>query len=142
MTQTETKSDGINVELLERVKAHILEEPTRFDMGDFVIQGEYLENFAANFGRPIPPCGTIACIAGWAVLLSEGQTSGAGSDVQAEAEALLGLSVEQRERLFYTSNWPKKFNEAYRDAEDVRLPAAALAAARRIDHFIKTNGAE
>jgi hypothetical protein len=132
----------INVELLRRVKAHILAEPSRFDMGEFIIEGDAARTFAVKFDRPAPPCGTIACIAGWAVLLSDDDPPSDAEEIELRANALLGLTPEMGDRLFFTTEWPERFKQSYREAEDSDLAVAALVAAERVEHFIKTKGAE
>lgn len=63
-----------------------------------------------------------------------------------QAQDILGLEKEQARRLFYFSNmhgyyhWPLKFEDAYLNAKTPR--ARAKVTVERIEHFIKTNGAE
>lgn len=63
------------VKLIQKVQAHILEEPRRFDMAVLVQQysGYMLETDQnlPNADRCYPACGTVGCIAGWSVLLSD-----------------------------------------------------------------------
>lgn len=68
------------------------------------------------------------------------------SFVYTEALALgaLRINAEQAQKLFYTSQWPKAFREAYGiDADGDQLPnisavLRAHVAAARIEHFITT----
>ena len=53
----------INVPLLRKIKRHIQEEPRRLKM-------RFWGRKVDPLGRGKPPCGTQACLAGWAVLLS------------------------------------------------------------------------
>lgn len=129
----------INVRLLRKIQKHILEEPRRYDQNLWRIEVDP----ATNPERP--PCGTMACIGGWATALSgKERDSYLGWDV---AMRLLGLTREQADRLFDTvekgtdlNKWPKKFVTAYLKAKTPR--DRARVAVRRIDHFIKTKGAE
>lgn len=99
------------------------------------------------------PCGTTACIAGWAAILSRtkkddvrgikkatGEVYSDSSDSSSwgsQGRQALELDYSQSERLFYEDRWPWQFLSKTSDpSENV---ANAIA---RIDHFIKTNGAE
>jgi hypothetical protein len=131
----------MNVKLLRKVKKHILEEPKRFIMGDWVVRKEYPDQqLFDDDGKPrtFAKCGTAACIAGWTMLLSKVDPDKVDS-YSGAASKLLGLK-ERFSPLFYTDQWPAKYEDAYVNA---KTPAGrARVAARRIEHFIKTNGAE
>ena len=125
----------MNTKLLRKVKKVVLEEPRRLDMANWI-----QTNMTALPAEERPPCGTVACIAGWAIHLSgvdPALTPGAYSEI---ANGLLGLDEDQGRRLYYTGSWPESFDEAYHAAETAQ--ERAQIAARRIDHFIKTKGAE
>jgi hypothetical protein len=128
----------INVELLEQVKQHILMEPRRLDMG--------LWSHNCDPDNPDnSPCGTTACIGGWAIILA-GEKEGGWPGGQ--AARLLGLSKEQASLLFHVSYWPDEYRLRYRDIQESEVPipnSRALKAqivAERIDFFIKTNGTD
>lgn len=128
----------MNVELLLKVKAAILEEPKAFDMIDW-----FRQSSAA-------PCGTTACIAGWAVVINEGcRRPGQvpswlrGDTCQYSGEVALEIDDEQAMGLFYIGAWPRLFAERYKEARSLLDYAGmAKAAADRIDHFITTEGRE
>lgn len=86
----------------------------------------------------VPECGTVACIAGWALLLGK-QRLVEGSpwySVERRAEKILGLSKDSGESLFRVYGWPARLCEKYRSAT---TPAKrAKIAAARIDHLIAT----
>lgn len=138
------------VALLKRIKRHILAKPERFDMQDW--------------GRPNDgetPCGTAACIAGWAVILSSKDPQkfyraakldqkdidkgvddtrpsrlakllhGPNNSAFDKAQKLLGLSDEQAGDLFYQGRWPEQFRGGLHSN-------LAKRAAKRIDHLIET----
>jgi hypothetical protein len=131
----------MNVFLLAKIKAAILEEPERFDMNGW-------------------ECGTTACIAGWASRLS-GQrmailkaNSGSGTwlafgeDLR-KAQKSLKLEDDQWYRLVHVDNWPDPFKKEYNNAllsDGLQIISPCLEqaqiAARRIDHFIATEGSE
>jgi hypothetical protein len=124
----------MNTELLLRVKAAILEEPNKFDMG------MWFEDAA---------CGTTACIAGWSVALSEnlkdlrdgfsfwGKLDGTISGHAAKA---IGVDELTADKLFYTNNWPEDLERLFNNAHSTE--ERAKVAADRIDHFISTEGRE
>lgn len=160
----------INVELLEEVKALILEEPRRLRME--VVASSFddarrvyapVDDVPGYRDEDRPPCNAVMCIAGhanYAVMLRERpdlslydpETEESNWNAIDEMNTLsiagerLGLDAGQRQRLFYLKSWgfdegwPRKFERQFLEA---KTPAGrARIAARRIDHFIKTNGAE
>lgn len=132
----------MNTRLLRRIQKHILAEPKRFIMGDVVVHNAPGEMYREDgIERPFASCGTMACIAGWALLLSKNSSR----DLD-DAARLLGLPQPADrwlcvgDNLFYEGNWPIKYSVAWDKARTPR--ARARVAARRIDHLIKTKGAE
>jgi len=126
----------MNVKLLRKVKKHILEEPKRLYMSDYI----KVESEHHLYGRGYAKCGTAACIAGWTCILSLKETPDAirrTNDVHATGGELLGLTPGQAYRLFVPSVWPQKFT---RGTSDDGSEATAKVAAARIEHFIKTEG--
>jgi hypothetical protein len=137
---------AINVELLARVRAHILEDERRIEMSRYARRA---------YGRTAPPCGTTACIAGWAVILTDGLPKRITDDyyasVKPRAINLLGLSEDEADRLFFVMGWPRAFHDRYRaaerfidehDDEDEKADKAgeskAQIVADLIDHIIRT----
>lgn len=66
------------VHLVHRIQKHILEEPKRFDMNTLVdrfkvnretLQDSHLKHVVEEELKELPQCNTVACIAGWTVLL-------------------------------------------------------------------------
>ena len=140
----------VNTKLLRRVAKHISEEPKRLAMGSFIqtkdeTTAKFTEHYhrdkLRNFGTEptehnFAPCGTAACIAGWATILGKGDTDMPNS----EGERLLDIDAYEAGRLFYVDSWPKQFEKPYMEA---MTPAKrARIAVARIEHFIKTKGAE
>lgn len=136
----------MNTELLLEIKDHILVEPTRLMMDDFISRGEPGEEFYADNGTQIyPACGTVGCIAGWACILSLNENELKHIDPEYKGAELLGLDCDSgfstnSARLFFTSCWPKSLMEDYEQAGSVS--ERANIAAKRIDHFIATEGRE
>lgn len=150
----------MNVELLKKVKAHILEEPMRVYMGDWYIRlSEYDgEMFEVDDDILMPPaCGTVACICGWAAELSGSESKGGSA-----GKRLLGLDGSpwfpessrphssrprqladtphsQAQRLFFNECWPAEFRDRLKQFKP-QTPEYAQVVADRIDHFIATDG--
>lgn len=118
----------MNVELLRRIKVHILEEPKRLYMGFWRISNR---DFFKDPDR-MPECGTVACIGGWAEVLS--------GNFDNNPEATLDITQEQASRLFYESHWPAQFRDW--DNRGDGSEKTAHRAADRIEHFIATEGRE
>lgn len=77
------------------------------------------------------PCGTVGCIAGNCVLLQSPERFKelarqyyrpdsilASNTFEKEAIEFLGVSEKEGQKLFYHSEWPDKFELAYRKAAD------------------------
>lgn len=89
-------------ELLERVCAHILEEPKRYYQGSWVIRGkEVIREQFPEFKGQAPACGTTACRAGWIVGLNDGLNAlGNSHGVPERANNILGMSPDDTAALF------------------------------------------
>lgn len=134
----------LNVKLLRLIQKHITEEPRRFFMSGIRFQAhdkERWRDFAMNcvndLSLSMPPCGTAACIAGWALLLSDCD-AGEGLDT---AASLLGIpQMESGHRdydsLFLDSSWPEPFKSKWKNAKTPKTRAKIACA--RIDHLIET----
>ncbi len=141
----------MNIKLLKRIQRAIVKEPRRFVMEYDIIPD------------PIAPCGTAACIAGHAVMLTKisrtrkswkvlgkklSQTGVSWWDTKKGAMSSLGIDCLQAHRLFHLSGWPDFFRKAYNAAGYAdgltakERCAKAKVAIARIDHFIATKGAE
>jgi hypothetical protein len=138
----------MNIKLLRKVKNYILEEPRRFDMSTFGSVFKSKINFKDATGesaRNFPPCGTTACIAGWALGVNAPRPKSFFKKLKYGAipnlaQKKLRLSHEEKERLFYDASWPSKYSLALLAA---KTPAGrARVAAERIEHFIATDGKE
>jgi len=122
----------MNVKLLRRIQKAISKEPEKYDQDAW--------------------CGSECCLAGHAVILSghaeisndscEGVmvrlSYGKEVHIQDFAAEELELTEDQSCKLFDV--WPREFREAYDGA--LTDKGRARVAVRRIDHFIKTKGAE
>lgn len=122
----------MNIKLLRKVQKEILKEPRRFDMQSW---------FERN---SISPCGTTACIGGFAVALSNRWTRLKRGErlMNVEGRATIYLDIEgfMGPRLFFISNWPERLKYAYLTAGSPLK--RAKVAVKRIDLFIKSGGKE
>ena len=97
---------SVNVKLLKKVRKLIADEPRRLDMSYWGMQVKHMKEKPVN----PPPCGTVACLAGWTVLAANPKKNweklfhdaeglvpvGANypADTKYEAAKLLGLDIE------------------------------------------------
>ena len=131
----------MNVELLRRIQKEILEEPLRINMDKWAYCPDETED--------PPPCGTVACIAGWAIALSRDlrgedlvnylylDVPACGIQPFGAAIGVLSLGFVEAGHLFFVGEWPKKFIDALTE----RLPGTpgyARVVSDRIDFFIDT----
>ncbi len=119
----------LNVRLLRKIQKMILEEPRRLNM--WLVQNHYSKRDVDNSEYNLPPCGTVGCIAGWALNLS-GFTR---SNSLNKAATLLGIERTASDHVFLVSDWPEKFHNRYNDARTQRQKARVTS--NRIDYLIK-----
>lgn len=130
------------VALLQRVKQHILEEPRRMDMLRWVENRPEHLKCAAEIGNiaGVPPCGTVACIAGWVVQLGSVRPSQV-KVVARRARQLLGLPIPrsigkiEQFGLFHLRFWPIELERKVRGFQP-GTPEYAQVVAEAIDRFI------
>lgn len=142
---SEARKLKLNVRLLRRIQKLILEEPKRCLMSCSSLKAKTQKEwewkvrvFADDASKQIPPCGTAACIAGWADTLMGGTGEGHESLIR---RASLALGIEPTlhwsgNRVFSAKHWPEPFAERY--AKTKTPSSRAKVAAARIDHLIKT----
>lgn len=143
----------MNTKLLLEIKDRILEEPRRLSMGDWILTDQSPDDI-----RPalMPSCNTVACIAGWAVLLTHSRISAVhipdlakqiSKDwLEEDGATALGLTRQQEKELFFVKNWPLTFKRRYDVTFDwppeKRIAERAKITAERIDAFIAQYGGE
>lgn len=136
----------LNVELLLKVRDHIIRNPLQLDMSTF-------------WDRDA--CGTVGCIAGWTVAIGYGRHVAdhifdngdpATEGIPERACCLLGIHEYQSTPLFYVKHWPLdlrseyfrfRLDESLSESEPLDAQFASLIAdltARRIDRFIAEHG--
>lgn len=139
----------LNVKLLRKIQKHITEEPRRFIMHNSVVTNNSVvtkmafpdgrfENDAGGF-EEFAPCGTAACIAGWANILTgvSADSLEAGSRVRAAEKIGVDPGVSwSSHSLFYDAAWPKPFSTRYARANTQQ--ERAKIASERIEHLIQT----
>lgn len=129
----------MNIELLERIAAHIEANAKTFDMSTFY-----------------DPCGSTCCIAGEAVRMTsavmfnrlrelaekEGPYSSNAEWSDAGRDALQ-IDEMMATRLFHAFEWPEPFRTQYEDVLMARdSTKGATIGVARIKHFIATEGRE
>jgi hypothetical protein len=127
------------VALLQRVKAHILEEPLRLNMTDWVRRGERRIGEMVDDGEheAVPPCGTVACVAGWVVELGAKRPKQIPLSTPDKAMQLLGIRGVDAWNvdLFFDNQWPAALRTAIRGKRPGTLPYAKVVA-MAIERFI------
>lgn len=128
--------------LLRRVCKRVLEEPRRVDMSSWVSKNHF------DGG---PPCGTVGCIAGWAIMdrwskkkltkLTDGDVLEMQVGAARNFAKLIGVDPWSPlfKSLVYVESWPEPFRSRYVRAEAKNSPRLrALATVARVKHYIKT----
>jgi hypothetical protein len=128
----------MNIELLLKVKAHILEEPNRLNMRSWLLRvgGVYANWVFDKEIRHFGNCGTTACIAGWAAILGEPKKRVTIMDAEDCAIELLDIRDDDAEKLFFVDDWPRDLRVAWQNTKPNAFAARARIAAKRIDRFI------
>lgn len=135
----------MNVENLLKVKALILEEPLRFDMGIWkTTDPDRLER-----DLPMPKCRTVACIAGWGATVFYLErnkrikkiATAADQFESIDASDIAGgfFEIANGDDLFHESHWPDDLCGRLGDEKPGTLGYAQVAA-EAIDRFIACDG--
>lgn len=138
----------MNIRLLRKIKRTILKRPDQFEMDAWF--SEQLVLGHTEQCKPAGGCGYAACIAGWAIVLSDKRSNKINvakhyselvhynNDIFERARKLLGLTCGQANFLFLEWRWPSDFKYPYR--KSMSPLGRARIAAKMIDHFIKVKG--
>jgi hypothetical protein len=123
----------MNIKKLRAIARAIKKQPKHYNQGTFGYAGH--------------ACGTVACFAGWACFLEDkidpakfAITRDYRRGISQRATEILGLSPAQASRLFYGGSEDKRFDRIWTNRGTPKQ--IAEAAAKRIEHFIKTDGQE
>ena len=93
-------------ELLQQVCAHIKAEPRGYLQCVWGVTGDEAKDMAHADGHTVPPCGTMACRAGWIVALHDGGPSfkrrilQASFSIRDRANMILGMDSGSTFSLF------------------------------------------
>lgn len=145
---------NVNERAFYEVMDRIAEEPRNFEMNWWVADKERIARHygphSTRFRDHEGGCGTTVCMAGHAVAAAVMREKGCGFldaclsmlpfeyTVQSRATAILGITPEQAEALFYIQHWPEKFYGAYHCHENNSPQGRANVAIERMKHFLKT----
>lgn len=147
------------VRLLNEAVEHILEEPKRFEMGDWGTT--FSDDFISEHDNPgiFPACRTQGCLAGWIVFLNKPRLwktllKSTKNETMCELDSavpvadtaaqILGITEDQANCLFYIGSgedgfgWGEKLTKRFSNARTPKQRAKVLQA--RVKHFIKTDG--
>lgn len=134
----------VNTKLLRKVQKQVLEVPNRLIMSDIAllrVSGTFVLDYGLQFSAP--RCGTVACIAGWTVLLHDGATEGPDIMVSLSraSELLFGTDLNNQDiggQLFFVDNWPKRYRKRWGAAKTTRTRARIVG--QLIDQLIASRG--
>lgn len=157
----------MNVELLRKLQAYILEDTGRINMEEGLCTFSVAKADLNHSKRPL--CGTVGCIAGNVLVLCSGVKPRKGfvsfqdvldafnivkdsfvlcvgafhgeRGIREKAIELLNFDNTQADRLFVLSNWPDYFITKIVDLRPGTKKYAKVIS-DRIDHFIATEGRE
>ncbi len=82
--------------ILKTVIKAITDEPKRYDQNTW---GDERPQDFPDRERYFPPCGTVACVAGWVCIVADGKLP-RESHIEGMARRLLGLTKAHSDRLF------------------------------------------
>lgn len=130
---------AINKTLFRKVRNKILKNPEAYDQSTFVRESDQA------------PCGTAACIFGWAVLLAEkiaiddaleDEEENEGDGIFREAISVLGLSRDEGLVVanYAGMGWPEPYGSSFRTA--YKKDERARIAADYINYIIRTGKVE
>lgn len=127
----------VMVVVLDAIKAHFREDPRRLFMEQWYVRKGSLTHHIKFRDYDYPPCGTVACIAGWICLLFGDKQPPPDFRETETANALMGLGsyTLYTDRLYYLDKWPEEFRDAYKLAHTPEERTEVTC--NRIDHFIK-----
>ena len=144
----------LNKKILLKVRDHILEDPRRLQMGDWLNTGLTPgTEFYGDILQLVPDCGTIGCIAGWISFFYPEDDTEYYHYTRGHAERAIeaiGINKDSEIRfrgiasdLFYVDQWQEINEKAYEVAlANKDIKGMAHAAAAQIDWFIAEYGEE
>ncbi len=126
---------------LEQVAKAVENDPLIVAMSQF----SFSKLDRINYHLQEPACGTVGCIAGWAVAMDLPKSTDllkmSQTEISDMALKILDLGEAQENLLFYASYWPEPFKSQIEYAP-VQTQEYADIVAARIRHFISVEGDE
>jgi hypothetical protein len=147
----------MNIQAIWETLEYMEKEPRRINMIDSIASAADAKCWDIEEGKQpckrvlqLPPCNTVCCFAGAAVLSHRPDLTDKESwlRVKSAAMEILDLNPGQAERLFHLpatylgtgTGWPKDDEKAYIAANTPEERAQVLR--KRVQRFVDTNGAE
>jgi hypothetical protein len=146
-----TEERKLNKPLIERIIKRLEDYPESYDQEDF--GRKWRTDFDKMYhNRPKPPCGTVCCLAGEAIICASVNPKAGAirlmklingtniSEPELSAARALGIAEHQAGLLFEGGavGWPKKYRKQYNNAKSFR--GQARAAINLLKAILKTNG--
>ncbi len=135
---------GTAWDLLNQICTTILEEPKRYNQEDWLTdvfsvwkEGAYKIEYKVDESvlDDYPMCGTIGCVAGWTVSMTDSKNTGGIGETAAK---ILGLTKEQADQLFSGAaieHTLERLNQSIRQVRPGTYEYAVLGA-NHIQHFM------
>jgi hypothetical protein len=122
----------VNKKHLLKIKQHILEEPNRLAMDNWIQKHEpgtcISDSYSLVIEQIVPSCGTTGCLAGWSALLRGLDESCFDKYLEAH---FLGIPSS----IFFVDNWPNPYRDMYQ--ESISTLEKALVLGKFIDLIIE-----
>lgn len=121
----------LNVERLSAVKEKVLTNPVAFSMDYWHAWFDDWATYSSSVlveETEAPPCNTVCCISGWAVLLANPDMQKARTPLTEAAATGMQLLGLENEELFFTCDWPNSYYERYTDVDSTAQSRAQVAA--------------
>ena len=136
----------MNIELLNKVKEHILKVPEVFDMEFYeaaIGEDDYGDDIFPSTEEEV--CNTAHCICGWAAFVDTKKSfykALKDAGFQKWEESMYGKKLLDlpNTNLFHVNEWPHYLSDRYLESTDNATDAQIAAEA--IDSYIATNGWE
>lgn len=134
----------LNKKLIRKIIKHIEAEPKRLNMNEWAMK---------DSSRSGPPCGTTACVAGWALLLDkpaaerrkimamdddkfERALFGRTSNILQMGAKKLGIDAGGAWKVFFSDQWPEPFYSDFTNATTKKKRTKITIA--RLEHLMET----
>lgn len=129
---------------LSWIRKLILDEPKRYNQKSWIV-GPRVEpslwshhmdkQISLYAAEGLPQCGTVACVAGWAIASFQETYPKSQINISFKAEKLLGLTESQADELFGGDAIEKLYREKFGYDSDVPKPQTSEFAALGAEHI-------